>query len=190
MAQAKTRMRVGKRSGITSAPMMNYPQHTSATFIAGAPVKMSSGNLVACSVTANKGTSSTLTEVAAGSLNVILGFAEGDAASGATGNLPVSVIQEGVEFVGHLIHGTTASAKAGTSMVLKSRADASVVFLGKDDSDTHYGWIIDDHSAMTGSGAGLVKGMITKLVDPASTVNGRVQVRITSGGILAPFITE
>jgi hypothetical protein len=164
--------------------MLQVPQKSSATFEVGAPVKITSGVLVAVGVTASVGTGSNLSEVAAASISLIAGFSAGDAQSGATGSLGVHLIQEGMEFEGNLIHGTAASAKAAATRLLKHSASGGLVRLAKVDSDTHFGWALDASSTFTGSGASIVQGVITEFIDPASTVNGRVLVRITKGGAL------
>jgi len=148
------------------------PQATAATFIEGAPVKMSAGTLVACT-TANK---SSTTHIANASLNNVIGISGGKAKASSTNNLLVHKIQEGMEFVGNLVHTSASSAKVS--------AIGSTVYIGKDkSSDTHYGWSL---TAPTSSSAA-VQGIITRLVDPASTVNGRVQAQITLGGALSAF---
>lgn len=142
------------------------PQKTSATFAEGAPVKMSSGVLVACS-TANK---SSTTHVKASSLNTIVGISGGLAVASVTTNLLVHKFQEGMEFIGNLVHTSASSAKVSKI--------GSTVYLGKaKSSDTHYGW-----SLTAPSSTSVPKGVITRLIDPASTVNGRVQAIVTLGG--------
>ena len=59
------------------------PAKTSATFVEGAPVKMSSGTLVACS-TANK---SSTTHVKKSSVQTIVGISGGKTTSGDTANI-------------------------------------------------------------------------------------------------------
>jgi len=175
MAQAKIKMIPGGKSGITSTPLANFPQKSSATFIVGAPVKLSSNTLVACSLNLSSGASSKTDFVKKSSTNLIVGISQGKAASGATSNLAVAELREGVSFIGNLIHSTASSAKVSTV--------GSTVYMGKDaSSDTHYGWSL---SAPGASSASYVAGVIDKLIDPASTVNGRVQARITVGGLLS-----
>jgi hypothetical protein len=158
------------------------PQKSSATFVVGAPVKNSAGTLVACSVTASVGTSSALSELKASSVNNILGFSRGKATSGATTSIGVDLIEEGSEFIGNLINGTASSAKAAVTKLGVNSA-SNVVRLAKVTSgDTHYGWAVDAKSTFTASGASIVQGVITEFIDAASTVNGRVKVRITKGG--------
>lgn len=175
MAQAKIRMMAGRRAGHVSLPALTAPQKTSAAFVNGAPVKMSSGTLVACS-TAN-GASSTTTYVKKSSTSNIVGIAMGTAVASSTNKIVVQRIQEGVELIGNLVHGTASSAKVSKV--------GSTVYLGKDkSSDTHYGWSL---SAPGASSASYVQGVITGLIDAASTVNGRVTVQITKGGALSAF---
>lgn len=178
MAQAKLRIIPGQKEGMASTPRIVLPQKSSAAFVAGAPVKVSAGTLVACSVTASKGTSSNLSELKKSSINNILGFADGSAAASSTGSIGVVPIREGMHFIGNLIHGTQSSAKAAAANLM-----TSVVRLAKVTSgDTHYGWARDAASKFTSSGASIVQGKIVELIDPASTVNGRVVVKITKGG--------
>ena len=169
MAQAKVKMfpSTHQRDSGFSAP-----QKTSATFVQGAPVKLSSGNLVACS-TASVGS---VTYVKKSSLSNIIGISAGKAASGITANLLVNKIQEGMEFIGNLVHLTAASAKVSKI--------GSTVYMGKASGDTHYGWSLDTPGA---SSSAYVIGIITRLIDPVSTVNGRVQAQVTRGGALSAF---
>lgn len=174
MAQAKIRMMVGRRSGVTSAPTFNAAQKVSAAFVMGAPVKMTSGVLVACATT-NAGTSSLITYVNKSSAANMLGFAQGTAAASSTNRLVVARIHEGVEFTGNLVAMTAASAKI-------SKIGSTVYLARRKSVDTHYGWTLDTPGA---NSASYVQGKITELVDAASTVNGRVMVTITKGGALA-----
>jgi len=173
MAQAKIRMMVGRRAGLTSPPMISAPQGTAATFVPGAPVKYSSGTLVAVSTTASIGASSALTVVKKSSTSNIIGIAEGDADASSTSNLAVALIAEGQEFVGNLVHNAASSAKVSKV--------GSTVYMGKATTDTHWGWSL---TAPGASSASYVKGTIVGLVDAASTVNGRVLVKVTGGGAL------
>ena len=183
MAQAKIRIMPARKVSGGSTPMFQIPQDSSATFGVGAPVKNSSGTLVALGVTTSKGTGSLLSEAAAASIANILGFSLGKAENSVTGDLGFSPIEEGAEFVGNVIHGTAASAKAAATRLLKDNA-STVVRLALVTGETHYGWAVDAKSTFTGSGASIVQGVITRFIDPASTLNGRVQVRITKGGAL------
>jgi len=173
MVQAKIRMIPGRRAGITSLPAYTAPAKTSATFVAGAPVKNSSGNLVACSVT-NAGTSSLITYVNKSSAgNAFL--AMGTTTSGAVASIVCSRLLEGTEFIGNLVEKSASSAKVSKI--------GSTVYMGLRKSvDTHYGWTTDTPGA---SSASYIQGTIAKLVDPASTVNGRVLVSLTVGGALS-----
>ncbi len=171
MAQAKIKMIPGRRAGLTSLPVHNAPQKTSATFIVGAPVKNSSGNLVACAI-ANKGSSSDTTFVKLSSTGAMIGISLGKAVASSTNNLAVAKIAEGLQFIGNLVHHTASSAKVSKL--------GSTVYLGKDkSSDTHYGWSLTAPGASSGS---YVQGKVVGTVDPYSTVNGRVIVEITKGG--------
>jgi len=173
--QAKIKMIPGRKAGITSVPVYSAPQKTSATFIVGAPVKLSSGNLVA--VTTANDASSDMTYIHASSTSTVLGISLGKAVSGDTHALPVARFMEGVEFIGNLIHDTASSAKVSKV--------GSTVYFGQDkSSDTHWGWTLSGHGT---SPATYVNGRITGLVDPASTVNGRVLVSIVKGGLLSAF---
>jgi len=146
------------------------PAKTSATFVEGAPVKLSSGTLVAVT-TANK---SSTTHVKASSLNTLIGIAGGTTTSGDTNNILVHKFTEGMEFIGNLVH-TSGASSAKVSKV------GSTVYLGKDkSSDTHWGW-----SLTAPSSTSVPKGVITRLIDPASTANGRVQAVVTLGGALS-----
>jgi len=168
MAQAKIKMipAIHQNDNGTSAP-----QKTSATFIQGAPVKMSAGTLVACSVTSL----SSINTIHISSLSTIVGISSGKAVASSTNDLLVHKIQEGMEFIGNLVSITASSAKVSKI--------GSTVYLGKHSSDTHYGWSL----ATPGSSSAVVQGIITRLIDPASTVNGRVQAQITLGGALSAF---
>jgi len=169
MAQAKIKMMPATHQNDNG---FSAPQKTSSTFIQGAPVKLTSGLLVPAT-TASVGS---VTYVSKSSASNVIGIASGKAASGITTNLLVHKIKEGLEFVGNLVHLTAASAK-----VSKIR---SVVYLGKASGDTHYGWSKDTPGT---NSASYIRGTITRLIDPASTVNGRVQVQITKGGALSAF---
>lgn len=150
----------------------NAPQKSSATFEVGAPVKLSSGVLVACS-TANK---SSTTHVANSSLNNIVGISGGDAEASSTDDLYVHKWQEGAEFIGNLVH-TSGASSAVVSKI------GSTVYLGKDkSSDTHYGWSLTAPSSPSSA----IAGVITRLIDPASTTNGRVQAIVKTGGAFTP----
>jgi len=171
MAQAKVKMIVARKAGLTSTPAYNAPEKTSATFIVGAPVKNSAGNLVAVSTT-NAGTSSLITYVKKSSTAAAIGISQGKARASHTSALVVARFQEGMEFEGNLVAKSASSAK--TSKI------GSTVYMGKRKSvDTHWGFTLDTPGA---SSASYVQGVITGLVDPASTVNGRVIVRMTKGG--------
>lgn len=176
MAQAKIRIMPGRRAGITSAPRVMHAQKSSATFAIGAPVKVASSYLQAVAEVSSAGTGNTLTEVHASSLRTILGFAAGKAVDGETGKLGVDLIQDGVEFAGNILHGTAASAKLAAGKVL-----GTTVYLAKVTSgETHWGWSIEG----TGFTSSVVKGVVTELIDPPSTLNGRILARITLGGAL------
>lgn len=176
MAQAKIRMMPGRRAGITSAPRVMHAQDASATFAVGAPVKVASSNLVAVAETTSAGTGSTLNEVNASSLRTILGFSAGKAVASKTSKLGIDLIQDGVEFAGNILHGVAASAKLSAADVLKTTVYLAKVASG----ETHWGWSIDG----TGFTASVVKGVVTELLDPPSTLNGRILARITLGGAL------
>ena len=170
MAQAKVKMipTTHQRDSGFSAP-----QDASATFVQGAPVKLNtSGDLVACTTV----TVASVIYIATGSASTIIGIAGGKAVSGITTNLLVHKIKEGMEFIGNLVHATASSAKVSKI--------GSTVYMGNVASDTHYGWSKDTPG---GSSGNYVRGTITRLVDPASTVNGRVQVQVTKGGALSAF---
>lgn len=178
MVQAKIRMMSGRRAGLSSHPAFTAPQKTSATFIQGAPVKLASGNLVACS-TANKGASSLITYVNKSSAQSMIGFSQGKAIASSTNELVVSPIREGMEFAGNLVEKSAASAVAAASNI------GDVYYLGLRKSvDTHYGWTADTPGSSSGS---YVQGRLVDLIDLASTVNGRVLVQITVGGELSAF---
>lgn len=146
------------------------PQKSSATFKEGAPVKLSSGNLAAVS-TANK---SSVTYVKKSSTSNIVGISGGLAQASVTTNLLIHKLQEGMEFIGNLIHNSGASS-AKVSKI------GSTVYLAKQkSSDVHWGWSL---SAPSSAGS-YVAAKITRLIDPASTLNGRVQAIITKGGAL------
>ena len=82
-----------------------------------------------------------------------------------------------MEFIGNLVHTTVSSAKVTAAAI-----GTTTVYIGKaKSSDTHYGWSLTAPSSY----ASCVQGKITRLIDPASTVNGRVQAVITVGGALS-----
>lgn len=174
MAQAKIRLMVGRMSGLSSHPAYTAPQASAATFKHGAPVKLSSGNLAAVS-TANGGASSAITFVKKSSTNNVIGMSQGTAVASSTDSLVVSRIAEGMAFQGNLLHATASSAKVSKV--------GSTVYLAKVNSasDIHWGWSL---TAPGASSTSYVQGQITGLVDPASTVNGRVLGQITTGGAL------
>lgn len=167
MAQAKIKMIPAIHQSDNG---FSAPQKSSATFVQGAPVKLSAGTLKAVSVTSK----SSVEMIKASSLNNVVGISSGKATSGATTNLLVHKIQEGMEFVGNLVHITASSAKVSKI--------GSTVYMGKQSTDTHYGW-----SLSAPSSTNTIKGIITRLIDAASTVNGRVQVQVTLGGALSAF---
>ena len=169
MAQAKIKMIPAVHQ---SDRGFSAPAKTSATFIEGAPVKLSSGTLVAGS-TASVGS---VTYSKKSSLNNVIGISGGKTTSGVTANILVHKLQEGAEFIGNLVHLTASSAKADTI--------GDTVYLGKASGDTHYGWSLDTPGA---SSSAYIIGIVTRLIDPASTVNGRVQAIITRGGALSAF---
>ena len=173
-AQAKIRLIPGSKAGLNHVPIVSAPQKTSAAFAKGDPVKLSSGNLVAVS-TVNSGAASAVTFVKTSSLNNILGIAEGSAAASSTSNIPVARIMEGVTFIGNLVHPTASSAK-----VSKIGSTAYLAHIAA--SDTKWGWTT--YTTSVSSTGSLVRGTITRLIDAASTVNGRVEVEITNGGAL------
>lgn len=175
MTQAKIRIMPGARSGIASAPTYNGPQASAATFKQGAPVKNSSGNLAAVSVTTSQGASSALTVVNKSSTSNLIGISEGLAVASSTGNLVVRRVMEGQAFIGNLVNGSASSAKV-------SKIGGTVV-LALVTGETHWGWA-NDASSTFSNYASLVKGKIIDLIDAASTVNGRVAVEITKGGAL------
>lgn len=150
------------------------PAKTSATFIEGAPVKLSSGNLVAVSVNSSSGASSNTDFVSKSSVNTLVGISGGKTIASSTNNVLVHKFQEGMEFIGNLVHSTASSATASKV--------GSTVYLGKDaSSDTHWGFSLSAPGASSTSYPAL---KITRLIDPASTVNGRVQAVVIVGGAL------
>jgi hypothetical protein len=169
MAQAKIRIMAGRRAGITSLPAFTGPQETSAAFVQGAPVKISSGNLVAVSTTS----AGSLLYLKKSSTANVVGFAQGTARASVTENIVVARIQEGAEFEGNLIDVSASSAK--TSKV------GSTAYLAKVSADTHWGFTLNTPGASSSS---YVQGKVTGLIDAASTVNGRVSVQLTVGGAL------
>jgi len=183
--QAKIRMMPSTPLGGGAALITTRPQKTSATFELGDPVKIASGNVVACTGSANKGTGSTLTlGVKASSVNLMTGIAGVDAASGAVSDCPVFRFAPGARFIGNIVHGTAASAVMTTADI-----SDNVVFIAKQtSSDTHYGWTKDVGSGISALKLTLVRGRVTKLIDPASTVNGRVEVEIIAGGVFEGLV--
>jgi hypothetical protein len=174
--QAKIKMIVGRKVGMATTPAYNYPEKSSTSALQGAPVKVSSGVLVAPSTT-NAGSGSVLTYVNKSSTSSVVGILGGKARSGYTSDLVVYPLREGLEFEGNLVHATASSA--AVSKV------GSTVYLGQDkSSDSHWGWSLTAPGANSGS---YIQGQITALIDDASTVNGRVVVAITKGGALSAF---
>lgn len=182
MAQAKIAIRASRRSGLSSAPMFNAPKASAATFVKGAPVKLTTGALAAVSLSGalkipSSSSTMAIKAVKASSRNNIIGIAEGQDVASTTTALVVRRIQEGQAFEGNLVHRTQSSAKLaatdlGTSMILV-----------KHSSDTHWGfgkstWF------KSSSIASVVRGKLVGLIDTASTVNGRVLVEVTKGGAL------
>jgi hypothetical protein len=173
MAQAKIRIFPGKRQGHHSAPTITAPQASAATFAHGAPVKFSTGNLVAVSTVS----AGSILYVKTSSTANILGFAAGKALASSTKSIVAHTIAEGVTFVGNLIQ-TAASA---SSAVATAANIGSYAYLAKISGDTHWGFTLNTPGA---SSANYVRGILLDLIDPASTVNGRVTVQITNGGLL------
>lgn len=169
MAQAKIRIIPGRKAGITSLPAYTGPQKTSAAFVQGAPVKLSSGNLVAVS-TASAG--SILYLKKSSTANVI-GISQGTAVASKTSDIVVARIQEGQEFIGNLLSVSASSAKISKL--------GQTAYLAKISGDTHWGWTTNTPGA---SSTSYVQGVITGTVDAFSTVNGRVIVQPTVGGAL------
>jgi hypothetical protein len=181
MAQAKIRIMPGKKSGLASAPVFNAPQATAQSFEVGAPVKLASGALTAVSTTASLGASSALTVVKKSSTSNVIGFSGGDAQASSTNALLVDRMTTGMAFTGHVINGVASSAKLATTNI-----GDNVVLAKVTSGDTHWGFA-NDASSTFSSYASLVKGRVVELVDAASTVNGRILVEITKGGLLSPF---
>jgi len=176
MVQAKIRMIPGRRAGITSLPAATAPAKTSATFVAGAPVKLSAGTLVAVSLT-NAGTSSALQYVNKSSTSGTY-LAMGTTTSGATSSIVCARLVEGTEFEGNRVEKTASSAVTAATALY-----TTTYYLARRKSlDTHFGWTADTPGA---NSASYIQGKVVQLVDAASTVNGRVVVAITKGGALA-----
>ena len=171
MTQAKIKIVPARRVGITSFAGYAGPQAAAATFAQGAPVKIASGNLAAVS-TASAGS---LLYVKTSSTNNLVGISGGLAVASVTTSIVAARWQEGMEFEGNLIETTASASSAKTSKV------GSTVYLARNASDTHWGFTLNTPGA---SSASYVQGKITKLIDAASTVNGRVMVTPTVGGAL------
>jgi hypothetical protein len=169
--QAKVRMMVGMKSGMASTPLANYPQKSSATFIDGAPVKLTSNYLDATAAESSTTGANNVDLINKSSTDKFLGIALGTAVSGITSNIVVAEFRPGTHFVGNLVADVQANAKVSKV--------GSTVYFGQDDtSDTHWGWSV---TAPSSSAASYVQGIVTTLIDPASTINGRVGVRVTVG---------
>jgi hypothetical protein len=191
MAQAKIRIFPGTRAGHHSAPTYTLRQKKAATFRQGAPVKIGadSGSSSVASftvpTTVNSGASSLVQFVAAASTGNVVGFAAGNAKPSSTGDIVVNRIAEGVSFVGNLVHPTPASAVATAANIgataYLARIVASVSASSADAVGNNWGFTL--YTTSVSSTSNLVRGKITRLVDPASTVNGRVEVEITNGGL-------
>jgi len=176
MTQAKIRIMPSGHAGLSSTPAQTLTQATAGTAVNGAPVKIASGVITACSVTASLGASSAVSVVNKSSAATCVGILQGSMAASSTKALTLTRIQRGQRFVGHLVNGVSASAK----MAATNLHDAVVLALVT--GETHWGFA-NDASSTFSNYASLVKGKVTKLIDPASTVNGRVEVEITTGGV-------
>lgn len=171
MAQAKIRMIPSRRAGITSLPALTLPAKTSATFVAGAPIKHASGVLAAISTT-----SSSSVLYAKKSSAAAYALAMGTTIASSTNSIACARFTEGMEFQGNLVDASASSAKAAATNL------GSYAYLAKISGDTHWGWSLN---APASSVASYIRGKVTQLVDAASTVNGRVVVGITTGGALS-----
>ena len=164
MAQAKIKMMAATHQNDSG---FSAPQKTSATFIQGAPVKLSSGTLAAVS---GASVSSVLYPNKS-SFASLIGISGGKAVSGITTNILVHKSKEGMEFIGNLVD--TSASSAVISKI------GSLVYVAQASGDTHFGWSLNTPGA---SSTAYIAGRITRLIDPASTVNGRVQAAIFQGG--------
>ncbi len=166
MAQAKIKMMAATHQNDSG---FSAPQITSGTFIQGAPVKISSGNLVVVAAA----TVGSLDYPNKSSFGALVGISGGKAVSGITTNILVHKFKEGMEFIGNLVD--TVAASAVISKI------GSLVYMAQASGDTHWGWSLNSPGA---SNSSYIAGLITRLIDPASTVNGRVQAVITQGGAM------
>ena len=171
MAQTPTRLRPYSRMGLTSTPMIVGRQKANSTYVIGAPVFLDgSGYVAAATVAASLGAGN----VVSGVTVAIAGFVaeNGAASSSDTTNVTVHAAVEGMEFIGHVISAASASSNAK----LAQTDVGAVMFLAKQNSDTHWGVIKHGNSSFA---AGThVDVVVTRLVDAASTVNGRVAFMI------------
>lgn len=173
MAQTPMKLRPCSKMGLTSTPMIVGPQKASASYVAGAPVYIdASGYIAAASASASLGAGS----VVSGVTVAIAGFvAEAGAASASsTADVGVHVAAEGVEFIGHLISAASASSNAK----LAQTDLGAVMYLAKQNADTHWGVI--KHGSSSFAAASHVDVVVTRLIDAVSTVNGRVAFTIKS----------
>jgi hypothetical protein len=160
--------------------MFQLRQKTAATFKHGAPVKIgadSAASSVAALTAVSTASVGSLLYVSTSSTNVILGFATGNATASVTTEIGVHTLQEGAGFIGNLIQ----TASSASSAFATAANIGSYAYLARQTSDTHWGFTLNTPGA---SSANYVRGVLTELIDVASTVNGRVLVRLTNGGIL------
>jgi hypothetical protein len=133
----------------------------------------------------NSGASSAVQFVKTSSTATIIGIAAGNAKVSSTGDIVVNRIAEGVAFVGNLVHPTASSAVATAANIGATAYLARIVASVSASSAAAVGnnWGFTTYTTSVSSTSALVRGKITRLHDPASTVNGRVEVEITNGGL-------
>lgn len=191
MAQAKIRIFPGTRAGHHSAPTYALRQKKAATFRQGAPVKIGadSGSSSVASLlpptTVNSGASSAVQFVVKSSTNNVVGIAAGNALASSVSEIVVHRVGEGVAFVGNILHPTASSAKLTLANVGATAYLARIVASVSASSAAAVGnnWGFTTYTTSVSSTSALMRGKITRLVDPASTVNGRVEVELTNGGL-------
>lgn len=143
-------------------------QKSSAASVAGAPVKVASGYVQATSTAASQGASSKLTVVT----GKLAGFLCDPCTASSTDNVAVAMATDNAVFQGNVIAATSASSNAKLAQTMVGTAYP----IGKHASDTHWGVVVSTSSIS--SVASRKPARIRKLLDAASTVNGRVEFTI------------
>ena len=166
--QAKIRIGGSKVIGTGVIPSWYTAQKSSAASVSGAPVKVASGYVQATSTAASQGASSKLTVVT----GKIAGFLEDPCTASTTANVGIARATDNTVFQANVIAATSASSNAKLAQAQVGEAYP----IGKHASDTHWGVVVSTSSIS--SVASRKPARIRKLIDAASTVNGRVEFTI------------